>query len=325
MPALDLWTPNLLSRDGKLAIGRFKANDKDVLRFRIVEVDTNKTVRDGELRLLATLRSQAITSGAKLDVPGLADEVKLAGELLRDFPLASTTLAASGDGKHVAVQHLGSHRVYTLRDDHVIAHDLSEPQTFVASPLFTDRAYLFSKATMSTERTLYATSLDGATQPTALPDTAGIGERFVVANDKTARILLHANDQVCAADLALAKPYKLTKRGCLPGGFCVQSPNGNWFACEHQGQSRTWNVAAGKPGVDNKSDQRATPIAINDEGLVVLRGGGKLDTLAQDGTRKQLASTPATLMWFAAFRSSTQLVVHLAPEILVVLDLMKQP
>src|SRR5687768_8924900 len=59
VPALDLWTPNRLSRDGKLAIGRLKANDPDVLRLRIVEVETNKTMREAELRLLATLRSRA--------------------------------------------------------------------------------------------------------------------------------------------------------------------------------------------------------------------------------------------------------------------------
>lgn len=327
-PPIRLWLVHRLSADGKRAL-QYELSDGHATRYRVVAVDTNAIESDLALPVMSTLPLQTLGDerpAVKLDVDRaeLRDEVLEVAALVRGFPLGSGhRIAATPDGGYAAFN--GGDWLFTAQADRAVEQVADEASY---NPWFTPdgKTLLFHRENGLVDGVVgkyevFATSSDGREQPRRIAGTAGVHGHFALSPKSGVRVIVSSEPQIktCVVEIALAKPNRAKRLGCLPGGervvHCVLSPSGARVACDtvkvlapdkRVFRARAMEVETGKIEIDRAGDGHGVS-AISDDGLLVLRGPTELVTVDARGREKVLA---ARAVLFTQFRSATELVIE---------------
>jgi len=239
-----------LSVDGKHALLQELTNGRDVLHYRVIEVDTKKIEADVELPAIASLPMETLNDGGgekhgvKLDLanPALAKDLRVALQVLAKFPFgAGNRVAAQPDGAVVAF-NVGDY-IYTSNNGKIgkrLANQASYAPWIMpdgASIMFRMENGLYPNSPIGRYE-MYYSPLDGGAPPQRIAGTAGATDYWTIAKTGDVRILTTQEtakgQHACIVEVNLVKPFRAVTKACLPDDermvSGILSTRGTWAA-----------------------------------------------------------------------------------------------
>lgn len=312
--AEEHWYFESLSSDGKRALLReldLSASTRATYHVRVVDVDRGEPIDEITLPELAKIPASTIggkqTELAALEwmlaSPAFARDVARGAKVTGGFPFGECgRLAASPS----AIAFDAGDWLYVADASGRAPRRLVEEAAY--DPRFTPdgKSLIFRRASgtvdMFAKYELFVAPTDFSTAPRAIPNTAGVRDRFTLTPDGSAAIAITSQSQratpgkiahdTCVVSIGLKAPFPVRKLACVDGSEqlveSVISPKGKWAAVstkrrvtsassDAQKSRLEWrlrvvSLANGKVVRDEPDIPGLSVRAISDSGLLVRSG-----------------------------------------------------